>query len=149
MADTNRAYSPGAVQVFLSPYRIKGFSGDTIITVSPVTADDEHEVSVDGSAVVVNVSTDNRHIVTMTLHPESQGYQRMTAIRAAQRTEVEEGGELTARAFRLYDPSNGDTIESEHATIISRPDITMGKGRDGVEFRVLLPDPTVSLGGGL
>jgi len=149
MADTNRAYSPGAVQVYLSPYRIQGFSGDTIITYSPVTADDEHEVSVDGSAVVVNVNNDNRHIVTMTLHPESKGYKYLAAIRAEQRAEVEEGGALTARAFRLTDPSNGDIIESEHAIIISRAEITMGKGRDGVEFRVLLPDPTENLGSAL
>jgi|GEM_PF-3360294 hypothetical protein len=145
MADTTRAYAPKAVQVFLSPYRIQGFSGDTIVTVSPVTADDEHEVSVDGSAVVLNVSSDNRHIVTMTLHPESTGYKYLAEIRAEQRTEVEEGGALTARAFRLTDPSNGDTWESDHAIIISRPDVSMGSGRDGVEFRVLLPDPTVSL----
>ena len=145
MADTTRGYSPQAVQVYTSPYRITGFAGDTIITVSPVTADDEHEVSVDGSAVVVNVSTDNRHIVTMTLMPESKGYKYLAEIRAEQRTELAEGGALTARAFRLYDPGNGDTVESDHMIIISRPELSMGSGRDPVEFRVLLPDPTLNL----
>jgi len=146
MADITRAYTPQAVQVYVNPYRITGFAGDTIISVSPVTADDEHEVSVDGAAVVVNVSTDNRHIVTMTLMPESKGYKYLAAIRAEQRAGFGlEGGEIPARAFRLYDPGNGDTIESDHAIIISRPELVMGAGRDPVEFRILLPDPTITL----
>jgi len=145
MADTPRAYSPQAVQVYTNPYRITGFAGDTIITVSPVTADDEHEVSVDGAAVVVNVNTDNRHIVTMAMMPESKGYKYLAEIRAEQRTQIVEGGEFTARAFRLYDPGNGDTVESDHMIIISRPELVMGAGRDPVEFRILLPDPTITL----
>lgn len=149
MADTTRSYSPGAVQVYVHPYRITGFSGDTIITVAPVTADDEHEVSADGKAIAINASMDNRHIATLTLSPESKGYKYLAAIRDEQRTEIAEGGALTARAFRLYDPSNGDTIESEFAHIISRPEIAMGSAREGVEFRILLPDPTIKLGGAL
>jgi hypothetical protein len=145
MADTTRAYSPQAVQVYTSPYRISGFAGDTIITVAPVTADDEHEVSVDGTSVALNVSSDNRHIVTMSLKPESAGYKYLAAIRADQRTEVAEGGAIPARAFRLFDPSNGDIVESEHMIIISRPELVMGAGRDPVEFRILLPDPTIKL----
>jgi len=149
MADTTRAYTPQAVQVYLSPYRITGFAGDTIISVSPVTADDEHEVSVDGTAVVLNVSTDNRHIVTMTMMPESKGYKYLADIRAEQRAELAEGGALTARAFRLYDPSNGDAVESDYAIIISRAEISMGSSRDPVDFRLLLPDPTLTMASAL
>lgn len=147
MTATARSYSPDQVQLFVHPYRITGFKSDTMITLAPVTADDEHEVSTDGATVTLLRSTDKRYLLTLSMDPESLGYRRLAQIRAEQ--VAEDAGAIPKRAMRLTDPSNGDDVQSDYAIIISRAELAMGKGRDAVEVRILLPDPTIKLGEGI
>jgi hypothetical protein len=144
MTAAARAFSPDDVQLYIHPYRITGFKGDTSMTLAPVTADDEHEVSTDGITVTLNRSTDRRYILTLSMDPESIGYKRLAEIRAEQ--QAEEAGAIPKRAFRLRDPSNGDEVTSDYAIIISRPELALGSKREAVEVRILLPDPTIKLG---
>lgn len=142
-----RRYSAAAVQVFVEPYRITGFKGDTPINIAPVTADDEHDVNTDMGGVTVYRSTDNRYIVSLDMDPESIGYRRLAELAREQR--AADAGEIPAAAFRFHDPSNGDVFEDEHAIVISRPELSLGGGRDAVQVRILLPNPEGRLGGDL
>ena len=144
MTTTARSYDPNGVQIFVSPYAIKGLKGDTPVTIAPVTSDDEHEISTDGASFVLNRSRDNRYLVTLAMDPGSTGYRQLYEIWVEQN--ADEAGAIPARAFRLYDPMNGDVIESDVAVIVSRPEIALGAARDAVEFRIVLPNPTIKLG---
>jgi hypothetical protein len=140
---TGHLFDLSQVVIAFSPYTLTGKGEVSIEALAP---EDSHETSGDGEAATVITSKDNRHVVTISVAHGSNAHRDLQAIAAEQK--AEEAGALAERAFRLYDPSNGDTWSERYGRLITpRVGRKMTATSPGmIEYKILLPNPTVDLG---
>jgi len=121
MAGNTVRYSLSRCTLEVDGYTLSGFgvNGGVKLTV-PESATVDHGADGDHS---FNLSRPDYMDVEITLLPGSVANKYLSAIMGAQANE----DTLSARAFSLYDPGNGDRVDAKNFMILQEPDFDLGK----------------------
>lgn len=121
MAGNTVRYSLSRCTLEVDGFTLSGYgvNGGVKLTV-PESATVDHGADGDHS---FNVSRPDYMDVEITLLPGSVANKHLSAIMGAQVNE----DTLSARAFSLYDPGNGDRVDAKNFMILQEPDFDLGK----------------------
>lgn len=143
-----RSYNPQQVRLSVGGFAVTGFANGSSITLEPVNETAaEFEYSLDGVNVQISQNVENGYILGFTLQPSSRSYKRLTSQQATQ--QEADAGVIADLAVRFSDPHNGDSASDQQAYFLTRAKLGRGTKPDGVEFRILLPAPTLQFGADL
>lgn len=117
---------------------LEEFGPDAAISIDPVEAEDQFAFGVDGVAVV-SVSAVNAYVATVTVMSNSP----VNRLLAEARRDQEDSG--TPSSFSLDDALTGDSVSEQYAWLATRAPMVKGKSASPVEWRILLPDPEITI----
>jgi len=141
-------YNLGLIQITLGDFRVTGFSADDACTIAPMSDAMESEPSTDGSHVVISRVNDNRYEMMLKVRRGSAGFRQISDAMVAQFAAADVGA-VPSLAFTLYDPVSGDKVTARAIRFLRAPDMGAGKAAPTAEFKILLPNPSITYGGNI
>lgn len=139
-------YNLAAVQCTVGSFRVTGWAPDDAIALAPLGDLAESEVSADGSRVSVSRINDPRWEATLKVRRGTAAYALLAEKLQEQLAESDDGA-VSALSFQVYDPISGDKIVEAEARFMRYPDLPFSKAASDAEFKLLLPNPSLTLGG--
>ena len=141
-------YNLAAVQCTIGSFRATGWAEGDAISVVPLSDAAEHKVSADGAHVAMSRKTDNRHEATLKVMRGTAAFRLLFEKYQSQIAEADIGA-VSALAFQVYDPIEGTKIVEANARFLRSPDLIFGASTSEAEFKLLLPNPTITGGAGI
>jgi hypothetical protein len=131
----------------LGGVRIKGTTDDGI-EIGPVTAETiANGISADGAHPFVEITNDNRFVMTFSVYQTSAAYARLAQLQAEQAADVFNNvTDPFARRAYFNNPRTGDKCVSNRLVFTNRPPLMGKKANQPVQFLVFLPNPTITRG---
>lgn len=137
-------YDLNACTLMIGTFQVSGFGEGDGITIEPVEDAQVPTFGI-GGAVAVSRSGVTAHNVTINVLTTSKSYKHLSDLLEAQFAETP----IQALAFRLMDPGNGDSVSDSHFVFTARPAMSKGKTVASVDFKGVLPSPTIRRGADL
>lgn len=136
MANTPaKSYDLGRVQLSVGGQRIEGFGPDAAVAYERSAPLGTITTGADGQHTF---SRSNNHgmIATITCMETSLGYKKLAALQKVQASQYP----ISALAYSMYDPGNGDRVVDQYAVFIEAPAPSKGAEVGTREFKIFLPN---------
>ena len=141
-------YNLAAVQVNVGAFRVTGWSGDDGITVTWDADVFEKEVSADGTHIIYSRINDGSASAVLKVRRGTAAY-RLLADKLVEHLAESDVGAITPLRLRIFAPISGDRIVERNIRFMNRPEMPFVKGASEAEFKLDLPNPTITYGGNI
>lgn len=131
-------YDLTSVMLLIGGIQVTGFSDGDVITFTHPEALTEMTVGADGLPVANKLANDHMEAEISVL-PTSEAYTLIYELLVAQHPPGP-GVKIPPLEFLCKDTINGETISTDSAIFLTRPDVTMGKTIGERVFKLFLPD---------
>lgn len=130
-----KTYDLDKVLGTLGGYRIGGHGETGAFEFEMASDIGDHSVSADGQ-VTFSRNNDKRVILTITVMETSVSYKDLGVLMKAQQLQ----SPIEPLVFFMQDSINGDEVEEQYATFLTRPGPSKGKKVGERQFKLLLPN---------
>jgi hypothetical protein len=139
-------YNLAVVQCVVSDFRVTGWAESDAASFSPMSDLVESKSSADGFHVAISRVNDPRWEGTLKVSRGTAAFRLLMEAVKDQLADSDSSGTVRALAFSIYDPVEGTKIAEKGMRFTRWPDLAFNKSAGEAEFKVLLPNPTITGG---